>query len=73
MAWHSMASPALFALIGDALPRQRRTMGFTVQAIIKRIPRILSPLAGGALIAAVGIVGGMQAGFAVTVEERYAG
>jgi MFS family permease len=30
MAWQSMASPAIFALIGDALPRERRAMGFTL-------------------------------------------
>src|SRR5262245_33778781 len=27
VAWSSMASPALFAVIGDALPRDRRAMG----------------------------------------------
>src|SRR5438045_304719 len=26
MAWHSMASPAIFAVIGDALPREKRAM-----------------------------------------------
>jgi MFS family permease len=37
MAWSSMASPAIFAVIGDALPKERRAMGFTVQSILKRI------------------------------------
>src|SRR6185369_11693176 len=32
MAWQSMASPAIFAVIGDALPRERRAMGFTLQS-----------------------------------------
>jgi hypothetical protein len=27
MAWQSMASPAIFAVTGDALPRERRAMG----------------------------------------------
>ena len=31
MGWSSMASPTLFAVIGDALPRERRALGFTVQ------------------------------------------
>src|SRR3989440_13077297 len=31
MAWQSMASPAIFAIVGDALPRERRAMGFTLQ------------------------------------------
>ena len=38
MAWSSMASPTLFAVIGDALPRERRALGFTVQSILRRIP-----------------------------------
>src|SRR5688572_7731129 len=38
MAWQSMASPAIFAVIGDSLPRERRAMGFTLQSILKRVP-----------------------------------
>ncbi|HEX8068826.1 MAG TPA: MFS transporter [Pyrinomonadaceae bacterium] len=67
MAWHSMASPAVFAVIADALPRERRAMGFTLQSILKRVPMIVSPLAGGALIAAVGVSYGVRAGLAVTL------
>src|SRR5262245_50751186 len=32
MAWASMASPTLFAVVGDALPRERRALGFTLQS-----------------------------------------
>ena len=32
MAWSGMASPAMFAMIAERLPRERRAMGFTVQA-----------------------------------------
>ena len=67
MAWHSMASPAVFAVIGDALPREKRAMGFTLQSILKRVPMVVSPLAGGALIGAVGIVAGVRIGLAVTL------
>ena len=67
MAWHSMASPAIFAVIGDALPVERRAMGFTLQSILKRVPMVVSPLIGGALIAAVGISAGVRACLAVTL------
>ena len=67
MAWQSMASPAIFAVVGDALPREMRAMGFTVQSILKRVPIVISPLIGGALIAALGIVAGLRAGFAATL------
>src|SRR5206468_565912 len=40
MVWQSMASPAIFATIGDALPKARRAMGFTVQSLLKRIPMV---------------------------------
>src|SRR5215210_7210995 len=44
MAWHSMASPAIFAVVGDALPRENRAMGFTLQSMLKRVPMVVSPL-----------------------------
>jgi MFS family permease len=55
MAWSSMASPALFSVIGDALPPHQRAMGFTVQSIVKRIPIAVAPTLGGLVIAAYGI------------------
>jgi MFS family permease len=67
MAWQSMASPAIFAVIGDALPRERRAMGFTLQSILKRVPIVIAPLAGGALIASLGIIKGIQAGLVITL------
>jgi MFS family permease len=67
MAWSSMASPTLFAVVGDALPRERRTMGFTVQSILRRVPIVVAPTLGGLLIAAQGIRGGVRTGLAVTL------
>jgi MFS family permease len=65
--WSGMASPATFAVIADALPRDRRAMGFTVQSILRRVPRLVSPLVGGALIGALGVVAGVRIGFAATL------
>jgi MFS family permease len=67
MMWQSMGSPAIFAVIGDSLPRERRAMGFTVQSILKRVPIVIAPLAGGLLIARLGIVKGIQASLVVTL------
>jgi len=67
MAWQSMASPAIFALIGDALPPERRAMGFTLQSILKRVPIIVAPMIGGALIARTGIARGVHIGLIVTL------
>src|SRR5713226_2430968 len=60
-AWSSMGSPTLFAVIGDALPKERRAMGFTVQSILKRIPIAVAPIMGGLVIARRGLVPGVRA------------
>jgi len=67
MAWQSMASPAIFAIIGDSLPRDRRAMGFTLQSILKRVPIVIAPVIGGAMIASLGIVNGVHAGLLITL------
>jgi len=67
MAWQSMASPAVFAVIGDSLPRERRAMGFTLQSILKRLPIVIAPVAGGALIAALGVIRGIHTGLLITL------
>src|SRR5262245_4239995 len=67
MAWASMASPTLFAVVGDALPHERRALGFTVQSILRRIPIAVAPTLGGLAIAAYGVIGGVRLGLALTV------
>ena len=67
MAWQSMASPAIFAVIGDALPPERRAMGFTLQSILKRVPIVIAPIIGGVLIASMGVVKGVHAGLLITL------
>src|SRR6266487_710245 len=62
MAWQSMASPAIFAVIGDALPKEKRAMGFTIQSILKRVPIVVAPLLGGVIIASRGVVSGVHLG-----------
>ena len=67
MAWQSMASPAIFAIIGDSLPRERRAMGFTLQSILKRVPIVIAPVAGGFLIASLGVVKGIHLALLITL------
>jgi len=67
MAWQSMASPAIFAIIGDALPPEKRAMGFSIQSILKRVPIVIAPLVGGLIITSRGIVSGVRVGLIVTL------
>jgi MFS family permease len=67
MCWTSMASPTLFAVVGDALPAGRRSVGFSVQSILRRLPILVAPALGGLLVAAVGVRTGVRGGLAVSV------
>jgi len=67
MGWASMASPAIFAVIGDALPKNQRAIGFTFQSLIKRVPMAVAPLIGGVMIATLGIKSGIRAGLLITL------
>jgi MFS family permease len=67
MAWQSMASPAIFAVIGDALPAHKRAMGFSIQSILKRVPIVIAPILGGIIIARLGIISGVHAGLIITL------
>jgi len=73
MAWSSLTLPALFAVLGDNLPSARLAMGFGVQSILKRVPIILAPPLGGALVAALGLAGGLRAGLAATIVLAFVG
>jgi MFS family permease len=67
MCWTSMASPTLFAVVGDALPRERRAVGFSVQAILRRLPILVAPTLGGLLIVTLGVRGGVRAGLLASI------
>ncbi len=67
MVWDSMASPTLFAVVGDALPPSMRTMGFTVQSILRRVPLVIAPVVGGMMVARLGIQTGVRAGLVISI------
>jgi len=67
MAWASLGLPATFAVVGEELAGARRVVGFTVQAIVKRVPIVLAPPLGGLLIERSGMRGGMRIGFGVSI------
>jgi MFS family permease len=67
MAWSSMASPSLFAVVGDALPKEGRALGFTVQSILRRVPIAVAPTLGGLAITAFGVRRGVQLGLGITI------
>jgi MFS family permease len=72
MAWRSLGLPASFAVIGEELRGGRRLVGFTVQAVVKRIPIVLAPPLGGLLIQRLGMRAGLRVSFAVSLVLCFA-
>jgi MFS family permease len=62
-----MGLPATFAVVAEGLGQGRRAIGFGVQSILKRIPIIVAPAVGGALMARLGIVPGFRAALVLTI------
>lgn len=50
MSENAYSQPVTFAIIGEALPREKRAMGFVVQSAIKRVPQIIGILGAGYLL-----------------------
>jgi MFS family permease len=67
LAWSCFSLPAIFSLVARNLPAEKHAMGIGIQSLIKRVPIVIGPVAGGLLIDRLGIVTGVRAGAAVAV------
>lgn len=67
MSWSSLGSPALFAMIGASMSSERRTLGFSWQSLLKRLPIMVAPSLGGVLIARWGMIRGVRMGLAIAI------
>jgi predicted MFS family arabinose efflux permease len=67
LAWSALSLPAMFSLVAANLASAKHTMGIGVQSLIKRLPIVIGPLAGGMLIDRYGIVSGVRAGLAISI------
>jgi hypothetical protein len=66
-AYDQLSSPAALSVVGETLKERFRTMAIALQSIQRRIPRIVAYLSGGALVAALGAIGGVRAGVAISI------
>lgn len=66
-AYDSVAGPATLSVVGDTLKERYRTIAISLQSIQRRIPRIVAYLSGGALVGALGAIGGVRAGLAISI------
>ena len=63
LAWNALSLPATMDLISNVLPKDKRTMGVSVHAVVRRVPMALGPICGGLLIAEYGIETGVRVAF----------
>ena len=63
LSWTAISLPATMSLVSTALPRDKRTMGVSVNSLVRRIPMALGPLIGGALIVRFGERDGVRWAF----------
>ena len=67
LAWSNLSLPATFSLVGASLPAQKHTMGIGMQSLIRRVPVILGPIAGGILLDSLGVARGVRAGVLISL------
>jgi MFS family permease len=67
MAWESFSLPATFSIVAEQLPRGERSMGFALQSIVRRLPILVAPVLGGALLAAYGAIAGVRYAIAIGI------
>src|SRR4051812_8205054 len=67
LSWTCFSLPASFSLIGASLSANRHAMGVGLQSVIKRLPIMVAPIAGGYLIDRFGIIDGVRIGLVASI------
>jgi MFS family permease len=67
LAWSNLSLPGTFSLVGSSLPPAKHAMGIGVQSLVKRVPIVVGPVAGGILLDRLGVVSGVRAGAAISI------
>jgi MFS family permease len=65
ISWTAISMPATMDMVATALPKNKRTMGVSVNSLVRRIPMALGPIIGGALIGMSGEKAGIHIAFIV--------
>ena len=60
LAWTAFSLPTTFAVVATSLKAHQHTMGIGVQSMVRRVPMMLGPLAGGWLVVDYGWERGIQ-------------
>ncbi len=63
ISWSAISLPATMDLLSKIVPKNKRTLGVSVLALVRRVPKMLGPVVGGACIALWGVEHGVRAAF----------
>lgn len=67
ISWSAISLPAMMELIARAVPKSKRAMGVTLHSLVRRVPKTLGPVLGGAFIAVWGVADGVRYAFVVAL------
>lgn len=67
LSWSAISLPATMKLVTEVLPMEKRTMGVSMLAMVRRVPMALGPLLGGICIGLWGERDGVRAAFVVAL------
>ena len=67
LAWSALSLPATFSIVATSLKAHQHTMGLGMQSMVRRLPMMFGPLAGGWLVTRYGWERGIQ--FALVAVE----
>lgn len=65
ISWTAISLPATMDMVATVLPKNKRTMGVSVNSFVRRVPMALGPVIGGALIGMFGETLGIHIAFIV--------
>jgi MFS family permease len=63
ISWSAISLPATMELLSKSVAKNRRTLGVSLLSLVRRVPKILGPVLGGACIAFFGIEQGVRIAF----------
>jgi MFS family permease len=73
ISWSAISLPPIMEIISKAVHKTKRTMGVSVQSLVRRGPKILGPVIGGSFIAVWGVVAGVRLAFVAALGLALAG
>ena len=67
ISWTAISLPATMSLVSSVVPIHKRSMGISMNSIVKRIPMAIGPIMGGFFIARFGRIQGIRYAFMVAL------